>query len=73
MLDAQLLAEVYLELVGGRQATIELVAGAVSSIGDVAAERPVRPPRPHAPSADELAAHLALLEQIKLPLWLDRS
>ncbi len=72
LLDAQLLAEVYLELVGGRQATIELVAGAVSAIGVIAAERPVRPPRPHAPSADELAAHLALLEQIKAPLWLEQ-
>lgn len=72
LLDAQLLAEVYLELIGGRQATIELVAGAVSAIGVVAAERPVRPPRPHEPSADELAAHLALLQQIKTPLWLDQ-
>ena len=33
LLDAQLLAEVYLELVGGRQATIELVASAVSRSG----------------------------------------
>jgi DNA polymerase III subunit epsilon len=72
LLDAQLLAEVYLELIGGRQATIELVAGAVSAIDIVVAERPVRPPRPHQPSADELAAHLALLQLIKTPLWLDQ-
>jgi DNA polymerase III subunit epsilon len=72
LLDAQLLAEVYLELIGGRQATIELVAGTVSSIGIVAADRPVRPPRPHEPSAEELVAHLALLQQIKTPLWLDQ-
>jgi DNA polymerase-3 subunit epsilon len=72
LLDAQLLAEVYLELVGGRQATIELVAGVVSAAGAAAAERPVRPARPHQPSADELAAHLALLQQIKAPLWLDQ-
>jgi DNA polymerase-3 subunit epsilon len=72
LLDAQLLAEVYLELVGGRQATIELVASVVSAAGAAAVERPVRPARPHQPSADELAAHLALLQQIKAPLWLDQ-
>ena len=31
---------------------------------------PVRPPRPHAPSAAELAAHVAFLAQISEPLWL---
>ncbi len=71
LLDAQLLSEVYLELIGGRQATIELVSGpGVISVA-VDEERPVRPPRPHQPSADELAAHAALLQQIKGPIWLD--
>ena len=72
LLDAELLAEVYLELIGGRQATIELVAGPVSTIDVVVTERPVRPARAHAPSAEELAAHLALLQQIKAPLWLEQ-
>jgi DNA polymerase-3 subunit epsilon len=71
LLDAQLLSEVYLELVGGRQATIELVAGPAAAITVTTAERPIRPARPHAPSAEELAAHAALLQQIKTPLWLD--
>jgi len=34
------------------------------------ANLPVRPPRPHAPSEEELAAHAAFLKQISDPLWL---
>lgn len=71
LLDAQLLAEVYLELVGGRQATIELVAGPAVSMAAASIERAIRPIRPHAPSDAELAAHAAMLQQIKTPLWLD--
>ncbi len=59
LLDAELLAEVYLELSGGRQRDLglaaEIATAALSTI--MAAARPVRPPRPHAPSAAELAAH----------------
>jgi len=29
----------------------------------------VRPPRPHLPSAEELAAHAAMLARITEPLW----
>jgi len=71
LLDAQLLSEVYLELIGGRQATIDLVAGPSAVSVTVSQDRPVRAPRPHQPSADELAAHAALLQQIKAPIWLD--
>jgi DNA polymerase-3 subunit epsilon len=71
LLDAQLLSEVYLELVGGRQATIELVAGPAAAVVTAAVERAIRPVRPHAPTAEELAAHAALLQQMKAPLWLE--
>lgn len=71
LLDAQLLSEVYLELIGGRQATIELVAGPAPAAPIAIAERPIRAPRPHEPTAEELAAHAALLQQLKNPLWLD--
>jgi DNA polymerase-3 subunit epsilon len=71
LLDAQLLSEVYLELIGGRQATIELVAGPIAAVTMTSSELPVRPARPHAPTAEELAAHAALLQQIKAPLWLE--
>jgi DNA polymerase-3 subunit epsilon len=31
--------------------------------------REVRPPRPHAPSPEEKAAHEAMLEKLSDPLW----
>lgn len=68
LLDAELLAEVYLELVGGRQPGLELAA--VKTMVAVDSESPVRrPPRPHAPSAEELAAHAELLSRLKEPIW----
>ncbi|MBO6837747.1 MAG: hypothetical protein JJ881_16390, partial [Alphaproteobacteria bacterium] len=32
-------------------------------------DRPVREPRPHAPSAEEDAAHKAFLAKISNPIW----
>jgi DNA polymerase-3 subunit epsilon len=67
LLDAELLAAVYLELIGGRQHGLELASdGATAS---AAIERVLRPARPHAPTADELIAHAALLAQLKDPVW----
>jgi DNA polymerase-3 subunit epsilon len=73
LLDAELLADVYLELAGGRQPG--LILAAASETGRiVVADRPVRPARPHAPSPDELAAHLAFLQaEIKGSIWLEAS
>jgi len=72
LLDAQLLGEVYLELRGGRQP--DLVLGAARSAGEAVAEvsvtRTARPPRPHAPTPEELAAHAELLGKLKNPIWL---
>jgi DNA polymerase-3 subunit epsilon len=69
-LDCELLAAVYLELIGGRQPGLDL-AVVIGTSGTISAiERPARPPRPHAPAASELAAHAALLQKIKNPLWL---
>jgi DNA polymerase-3 subunit epsilon len=67
LLDAQLLADVYVELIGGRQASIDLVAGPVAS--GRATTRPMRAPRPHAPTSEEAEAHLALLGRLKDPYW----
>ena len=36
-------------------------------------DRPLRPPRPHMPSVEELAAHQAMLAAIKAPLWLSAA
>ena len=69
LLDAELLSEVYLELIGGRQASIELVAGPMAA--EHRAQRVFRPARPHAANEKELAAHRELLSKMKSPLWLD--
>lgn len=75
LLDSQLLAEVYLELMGGRQPDLVLAGGPASGqSGQDAALLPVnrtaRPARPHAPTADELAAHEAFVKGLKNAAWL---
>jgi DNA polymerase-3 subunit epsilon len=67
LLDAELLSEVYLELIGGRQASIELVAGPTAA--EHRAQRVFRPARAHAANEEELAAHRELLSKLKSPLW----
>ena len=70
LLDSELLAEVYLELLGGRQPGLLLADSASASAGpDTKIERPYRAPRPHAATDDELAAHAAFLAKLKDPLW----
>jgi DNA polymerase III subunit epsilon len=73
LLDAELLAQVYVELTGGRQIGLEL-AGSVEeslvvTVESAQRERTFRPARPHAPSEAERAAHAAFLETVKEPLW----
>ncbi len=74
LLDAELLAQVYVELTGGRQIGLELACGPVDAIDAAMAapprERVFRPARPHSASEAELAAHTAFLETVKAPLWL---
>ncbi len=73
LLDCELLAEVYLELLGGRQHGLGLVAeaqgGAETAGQSTKAARPFREPRNFSVSKEELAAHAALLEKLKDPLW----
>jgi DNA polymerase III subunit epsilon len=73
LLDAQLLAQVYVELTGGRQIGLGLVADTARVAVDQSA-RPVtvresRAPRPHAPAAEELERHRAFIAQLVNPLW----
>jgi|APAra7269097559_1048567.scaffolds.fasta_scaffold16635_2 DNA polymerase-3 subunit epsilon len=75
LLDAQLLAEVYLELLGGRQAGLvleaeEISADLVTVQTGAANGKPYRAPRPHAATEEELAAHAAFIAKMKDALWL---
>ena len=69
LLDCELLAEVYLHLIGGRQIGLGLALPGQRQ-GIAVAARPVRPARPYAPSADELAAHAAFVAKLEDPVWL---
>lgn len=76
LLDAELLADVYLELKGGRQSTllakpVESAEPASASSGDIAFVGHTNiPPRQFPPTLEELAAHKAMIEKLKNPLWL---
>ena len=74
LLDAELLAQVYVELTGGRQIGFALAGSAVEetlvSVTTVAVrERPFRPARPHVPSPEEIARHQAFVGTIKGAIW----
>ena len=70
LLDSELLAEVYLELIGGRQPGLSLAANAGPQANVPVAEREIRPPRPHTPTAAEIDAHEAFLERdVTSPIW----
>lgn len=73
LLDAELLAEVYLELSGGRQADLGLARANTGTpergAGTAQAAVPQRAPRAHAPSAEEAAQHAAFLDQLDDPIW----
>jgi DNA polymerase-3 subunit epsilon len=72
LVDAQLLAQVYIELTGGRQIGLALVAepAPVAARDDMPAVTVIaRPPRPHAASAEERARHAAFVARLTDPLW----
>ncbi|MEO3427835.1 DNA polymerase III subunit epsilon [Pelagibius sp. CAU 1746] len=69
LLDCELLAEVYLELRGGRQPGLVLESQRKTVRAAAPVNREVRPPRPHAASPGEKAAHEAMLEKLSDPLW----
>ena len=73
LLDCELLAEVYLELLGGRQPDFGLEADEQANARMIEAQRPQRAPRPHAPSAEELAAHEAMLAKLTDPIWVRKD
>jgi DNA polymerase III subunit epsilon len=78
LIDAQLLSQVYVELTGGRQIGLGLVAESSTSseekidvmlVQDRANSIAIRPPRPHAPTGEELERHAEFLKDIADPIW----
>lgn len=70
LLDCELLAAVYLELIGGRQPGLDLVAELSADGTPFVIVRPPRAARPHEPAPEEVAAHAAMLALLKQPIWL---
>jgi DNA polymerase-3 subunit epsilon len=77
LIDAGLLARVYLELIGGRQPGLDFALsgarGAAILMPRAKAPAAIRPPRRDlpgaAPSAEEIALHDKFLAKIKDPIW----
>jgi len=77
LIDAQLLAQCYVELTGGRQiglglgetVVVEEKVEGMLEIVSAPSELQVRPPRPHSPTEEELLAHAAFLNSIPDLIW----
>jgi DNA polymerase-3 subunit epsilon len=70
LLDCKLLAEVYVELTGGRQRGLSLAAQDRRGPVTVYVHTGPRTPRAVEPTEAELVAHAAFLTRIKEPVWL---
>lgn len=76
LLDAELLAQLYIELTGGRQIGLGFADSAAAGGGIetarvslVRTDRPFHAPRPHQPLPDELERHRSFVATIKDALW----
>ncbi|PJF20747.1 MAG: DNA polymerase III subunit epsilon, partial [Phototrophicales bacterium] len=73
LLDSELLAEVYLELLGGRQRGLEIdvIQEECEETVEVSVkkERVFRKPRQFDVSAQELEAHQKMMDDLKDPIW----
>ncbi|KTE45723.1 MULTISPECIES: DNA polymerase III subunit epsilon [unclassified Sphingopyxis] len=78
LLDAELLAHLYIEMTGGRQIGLGLAAEAPAraatsapTFTPAAAPQAFREPRPHAATPAELARHAEFVAKLTQPLWHD--
>ncbi len=71
LVDAELLVEIYIELLGGRQNELFKEELTFSEIAHI--DRPFRAPRHFAINENELKEHQEFLNEIKDPLWLKTS
>ena len=73
LVDAQLLAQVYIELTGGRQIHLGLVEDTadaeIAPVAGTVTIREPRAPRPHFAAVEELERHRAFIGQLVNPLW----
>ena len=75
LIDAQLLAQCYIELTGGRQIGFSLAAESDAAVtfeqigGSAPITIQIRPPRPHSPSDEELERHAAFVASLVDPIW----
>ncbi|HEX8261425.1 MAG TPA: DNA polymerase III subunit epsilon [Allosphingosinicella sp.] len=78
LIDAQLLAQCYVELTGGRQIGLtltDIVAEPIERDAPAGPDRSrdvlieIRPPRAHAPTEEELQAHALFLTTLANPIW----
>lgn len=72
LLDAELLAQIYVELRGGRQIGLELAANQSEqafAVVTITRERVFRAPRPHAAGPEELAVHAEFIKTLNAPIW----
>lgn len=70
LLDSEILAEVYLHLLGGRQVTLGLMTPDTRPSEVRTVSRARREPRIFAPSAEEVEAHAAFIGKLKDAIWL---
>ena len=78
LLDAELLAQLYIELKGGRQIGLGLAQEEEKDairveLAATIAVRPVRPARVFTASAMELERHAAFVATLEKPLWLEEA
>lgn len=72
LLDARLLADVYLELIGGRQTDLGLSGVRSSDNGETVENKTAsRPQRAHLASSEEETRHQDFLNKITSPIWLN--
>ncbi len=70
--DSYLLADVYLELIGGRQQDLGLQKDAALPVtAEQTGDRQFREPRAHEPTPEEVSNHRKFMEQIENNLWYD--
>lgn len=80
LLDAELLAQLYIELTGGRQIGLGLADDAGSEmvvetmrVSLVRSDRPFRQPRQFQPLPEELERHRAFVDSLKDAIWTDQN